>query len=423
MEELNPFVNPIEIKCEGAATLPLEDLLDFQGGLKKLSEENRKKLIKSICTEGFMAPIFVWNDSGNYRILDGHGRLNALKNMKQRGWEIPELPIVWIEAENETEARRKLLKITSQFGEFDMEELTDWINDLDAEITEEIRLVDQQLELALDTSQLEETAGDDEVSDVEETISKLGDIWDLGPHKLICADSTKPEQIEPLFADGRKADILVTDPPYNIAYEGGSKKREMIENDKMEDSNFREFLKDAYSTADTFMKPGAVFYIWHADSEGYNFRGAARDVGWNVRQTLIWNKNNSAFGRSDYHWKHEPALYGWKEGSGHLWNADRKQTTVLDFDRPAVSEVHPTMKPVPLIAYCIQNNTKEEDIILDLFGGSGTAIIAAEKTNRIARVSEFDPHYVDVEVARYKKWCEDNGRECVIKLNGEVWDG
>lgn len=196
-----------------------------------------------------------------------------------------------------------------------------------------------------------------------------------------------------------KADLLITDPPYNVAYEG---KAGTIQNDKMENDSFRQFLKDAFAAADTSMQPGAAFYIWHADSEGYNFRGACEDVGWKVRQCLIWNKNSLVLGRQDYQWKHEPCLYGWKNGAAHKWYSDRAQTTVMDFDRPTKSKEHPTMKPVALITYQIENSSKPGDIVLDLFGGSGTTLIAAEQTGRKARMMELDVRYAQVIIDRYE---------------------
>jgi DNA modification methylase len=217
--------------------------------------------------------------------------------------------------------------------------------------------------------------------------------------------------------DGQKANLWLTDPPYNIAYEGGSKKRKAIENDSMGSDDFRQFLRSAYSVADMHLCPGAAFYIWHADTEGYNFRGAAIDIDWNVRQTLIWNKNNSAFGRSDFHWKHEPCLYGWKEGAAHSWYNDRKQTTVLDFDRPSRSEQHPTMKPVALIEYCLGNNTQQNAIVLDSFGGSGTTLIACEKQHRHARLMELDPTYCDVIV---KRWEDFTGKKATLEEHKEA---
>lgn len=169
----------------------------------------------------------------------------------------------------------------------------------------------------------------------------------------------------------------------------------------MQDSDFRAFLCNAFETAKGVMDQGAAFYIWHADSEGYNFRGACRDVGWQVRECLIWSKNTFTLGRQDYQWQHEPCLYGWNDGK-HNWYSDRKQTTVLSFDRPVKSSEHPTMKPVPLFAYLIQNSTKKEDVVLDSFGGSGTTLIACEQLGRQCRMMELDPHYCDVIINRWE---------------------
>lgn len=217
----------------------------------------------------------------------------------------------------------------------------------------------------------------------------------------MCGDSTCVTDVEKLMG-GDLADMLITDPPYNVDYTGKTKDALKIQNDKMEDAGFRQFLVDAFATADTVLKPGAVFYIWHADSEGYNFRGACHDVGWQVRQCLIWNKNSLVMGRQDYQWKHEPCLYGWKEGAGHLWASDRKQTTVLNFDRPNANDIHPTMKPILLFDYQIRNNTKERDKVLDLFGGSGTTIMACEQNGRDAYLMELDPKYVDATIERWE---------------------
>ena len=175
-----------------------------------------------------------------------------------------------------------------------------------------------------------------------------------------------------------------------------------ILNDNMEDAAFSEFLASAFRCADSVMKPGAAFYIWHADSEGYNFRGACHDIGWQVRQCLIWNKNALVLGRQDYQWKHEPCLYGWKAGASHTWMNDRKQTTVMDFNKPVRSEIHPTMKPIALFEYQIHNSTKEDSIILDLFAGSGTTIMACEQNERSAYCMELDPRYVDAIIDRWE---------------------
>ena len=198
-------------------------------------------------------------------------------------------------------------------------------------------------------------------------------------------------------------------------YTGKTKDALKIENDKKGDSEFRQFLVDAFKAADSVMKPGAFFYIWHADSEGYNFRGACFDIDWQVRQCLIWNKNVMVMGRQDYHWKHEPCLYGWKPGGSHLWASDRKQTTVLNFDRPTVNKEHPTMKPIKLFDYQMQNNTKKEDVVLDLFGGSGTTLIAAEQNGRVSYTMEYDPRYIDVIINR---WEELTGKKAVLVEEG-----
>lgn len=198
-------------------------------------------------------------------------------------------------------------------------------------------------------------------------------------------------------------DLLITDPPYNVAYVGKTKDALTIQNDSMEDDAFRSFLTDAFISADSIMKQGASFYIWHADSEGFNFRYAVKAVGWMLKQNLVWVKNSLVMGRQDYQWKHEPCLYGWKDGASHNWYAGRSETTTLEFDRPNRNDLHPTMKPIPLFAYQIQNSTKEGDCVLDSFGGSGTTLIACEQLKRKAFLMELDPHYCDVIIARWEK--------------------
>ncbi len=251
------------------------------------------------------------------------------------------------------------------------------------------------------------TDPDDAPAVQENPVTVPGDVWVMGKHRLLCGDSTSVDDLAKL-TNGSLVDMWLTDPPYNVAYEGGTKEKLTIKNDSMGDDQFRQFLRDAYTAADTVMKPGAVFYLWHADSEGYNFRGAAKDAGWTVRQCLIWKKSSMVLGRQDYQWKHEPCLYGWKDGAGHLWAADRKQTTILEFDKPARNGEHPTMKPVALFEYQLLNNTKGGDIVLDSFGGSGTTLIAAEKNGRTAMIMELDPRYCDVIV---KRWQEFTGKQ------------
>lgn len=278
---------------------------------------------------------------------------------------------------------------------------------------------DELTDLLEDEKQTQGLTDEDDAPEVQpDPVSKLGDVWVMGNHRLLCGDSTSIDDLERLCA-GQQVDMWLTDPPYNVAYEGKTKDALKIKNDAMGDEQFRAFLRDAYTAADAVMKPGAVFYIWHADSEGYNFRGAAFDAGWKVRQCLIWKKQTMVMGRQDYHWKHEPCLYGWKDGAGHLWAADRKQTTILEFDRPSRNGEHPTMKPVALFEYQMLNNTKGGDIVLDSFGGSGTTLIAAEKNGRVARLMELDPRYVDVIV---KRWQAFTGKQATLESTGQTFD-
>ena len=203
---------------------------------------------------------------------------------------------------------------------------------------------------------------------------------------------------------------MITDPPYNVDYTGKTKDALKISNDNMDAGSFYQFLYAAFNNANKVMKDGASFYVWYASKEVVNFNTALVDAGLCVKQELIWNKNSMVMGRQDYQWKHEPCLYGWKETAPHTWYGDRKQTTVLDFDRPTKNEFHPTMKPIALFNYQIKNSTKKGDKVLDLFGGSGTTIMACEQNNRKAYVMEYDPHYVDVIIGRWENF---TGRKAV----------
>jgi site-specific DNA-methyltransferase (adenine-specific) len=263
------------------------------------------------------------------------------------------------------------------------------------------------------------TDPDDAPAVQENPVTVPGDVWVMGKHRLLCGDSTSVDDLAKL-TQGTLVDMWLTDPPYNVAYEGGTKEKLTIKNDSMGDDQFRQFLRDAYTAADTVMKPGAVFYIWHADIEGYNFRGAAKDAGWAVRQCLIWKKSSLVLGRQDYQSQHEPCLYGWKEGASHLWASDRKQTTILEFDKPSRNGEHPTMKPVALFEYQLLNNTKGGDMVLDSFGGSGTTLIAAEKNGRIARIMELDPKYCDVILQRYVAFVGTSDKVFLSTDDGDI---
>jgi len=211
---------------------------------------------------------------------------------------------------------------------------------------------------------------------------------------------------------GSLADLYLTDPPYNIAYEGKTADRLTIENDEWAtDDAFVGFLKSAFTNALSITKPGAAFYIWHADTQSQNFRRACSESGMQVRECLVWAKNTFTLGRQDYQWRHEPCLYGWKDGASHVWYSDRSQTTVLEFDRPTANKEHPTMKPVRLMAYLIGNSTKKGDVVLDTFGGSGSTLIACEQTGRSCLTMEIDPHYCDVILERWERLTGETARK------------
>lgn len=375
----------------------IDKLTPYQKNTRKHGTEDVKKIAKSITKHGMCDPIGVWGEENI--IVEGHGRYAACKSLG-----IETVPVLRLDEMTDKQRREYAIahNRTAEFSEWDFDMLKEEskeldFSDFDFDLTEEE-----------DTEIIEDEAP--EIDEDTPPRTKLGDIWKLGTHRLMCGDSTNVEDVYKLMGEER-ADMLLTDPPYNVAYEGKTKKKLTIQNDEQDDADFRQFLVDAFEAANAVMKPGAVFYIWHADSEGYNFRGACFDIGWKVRQCLIWNKNSMVMGRQDYHWKHEPCLYGWKEGASHLWAADRKQTTVIDWQRPTKAEIHPTMKPVGLFDYQIKNNTKGGDIVLDLFNGSGTTIMACEQNGRVARCMELDPRYVDACV---KRWETFTGEKAVL---------
>lgn len=246
--------------------------------------------------------------------------------------------------------------------------------------------------------------------EIEEPITKPGDIWILGNHRLMCGDSTHKDDIMHLM-NNQDADMLLTDPPYNVDYVGKTAEALKIKNDNMDDNQFYEFLRKVFENMYIVTKEGASIYVFHADTEGINFRKAFKDAGFKLAECLIWKKDCFVMGRQDYQWQHEPVLYGWKEGKAHYFINDRTQSTILEFDRPKQSTLHPTMKPIDLIAKLIKNSSKENDIILDLFGGSGSTIIAAEQLNRCCYTMELDPKYCDVIV---KRWETLTNKEAIL---------
>jgi len=255
---------------------------------------------------------------------------------------------------------------------------------------------------AEEVEQLEAQEDDFDATPPEIPDTVLGDLYEIGEHRLLCGDSTQTDTFEKLM-DGELADLVVTDPPYNVAYEGKTKDALTIENDSMGNDDFYKFLYDFYTALTTAVKKGGGIYVWHASSEVINFGKAMVDAGWLLKQQLIWVKNTMVMGRQDYQWKHEPCLYGWLAGDSHKWYSDRKQTTVIEWDKPLRNGEHPTMKPIGLFGYQIENSSKVGDIVIDAFGGSGTTMVACEQLKRKARVIEFDPKYCDVIVKRMLK--------------------
>jgi site-specific DNA-methyltransferase (adenine-specific) len=388
--------------------IKVEALIPYAKNSRTHDDAQVAQIAASIKEFGWTNPILV---DGEHGIIAGHGRLMAARKLG-----MTEVPVIELKDLTATQKKAYIIadnRLALNAG-WDNDLLTIELNELleDKFSLELLGFNADELNALINPTEVNEGLVDeDEVPEPPpEPITKLGDIWILGNHRLMCGDSTQIDQLEKL-CNGRQVDMWLTDPPYNVAYEGKTKDALKIKNDSMSDDSFRQFLRDSYVAADVVMKQGAVFYIWHADSEGYNFRGAAHDTGWKVRQCLIWKKSTIVMGRQDYHWKHEPCLYGWKEGAGHLWAADRKQSTILEFDKPSRNGEHPTMKPVALFEYQMLNNTKGGDIVLDSFGGSGTTMIAAEKNGRVGYLMEFDPKYCDVIV---KRWENFTGKKAVL---------
>jgi site-specific DNA-methyltransferase (adenine-specific) len=392
----------------------VSDLVPYARNSRTHSDEQVAQIAASIKEWGWTVPILVDETGG---IIAGHGRVLAAQRLG-----LADVPCMVAAGWTEAQKRAYVIadnKLALNAG---------WDNDMLKVELGELSGLNFDLSLVgfsddeLGTILADKTEGltdEDAVPEApEQPVTVEGDVWVLGRHRLMCGDSTSIDALERL-CDGQLVDMWLTDPPYNVAYEGKTKDALTIKNDKMGDEPFRQFLRDAYVAADAVMKAGAVFYIWHADIEGYNFRGAAKDAGWTVRQCLIWKKQTMVMGRQDYHWKHEPCLYGWKDGAAHLWATDRKQTTILEFDRPSRNAEHPTMKPVELFEYQMLNNTKGSDLVLDSFAGSGTTAIACEKHGRNARLMELDPKYCDVII---KRWQEFTGQQATLEATGQTYD-
>lgn len=396
-------------------TMKLKDIVPYENN-PRINEEAVAYVEESMKQCENIDPIEVDEDNV---ILSGHTRLIALKRL---GYKDTEVLVVSGLTEEQKKKYRILANKTAEIAQWDFEKLEKELEGLDFD----------GFDFGFDFPEEEEKEPEiieDLVPEETEPIAKNGDIWILGRHKLLCGDCTKEANLDKLM-EGEAADLLLTDPPYNVNYEGGTGKK--IENDNMESSKFQEFLYDAFRNACRVLKEGGAFYIWYASREVVNFSTALERAGLQVRQELIWNKNALVLGRQDYQWKHEPCLYGWKEGAAHYFINDRTlttvqeeeidptkmkkeeliklvqdilgkdvPTTVINEDRPSRSEEHPTMKPIKLIARQVRNSTKQDETVLDLFGGSGSTLIACEQLGRTCRTMELSEHYCDVIIQRY----------------------
>ena len=353
-----------------------------------------EKLKRSIEQFGYVEPV-IWNKVTG-RVVGGHQRLKVLLDMG-----ITELECVVVEMD---EKKEKALNIALNkiSGDWDKNKLALLIADLqvsDFDVT--LTGFDPAEIDALFKDTLKNGIKEDDFDvDAElrkPVVTKPGDVWTLGRHRLVCGDSTKAETFELLMA-GRKANLVVTDPPYNVNYEGFAGK---IKNDNMDNSKFYEFLLTAFKNIETIMADDSSIYVFHADTEGLNFRRAFSDAGFYLSGTCIWKKQSLVLGRSPYQWQHEPVLFGWKKKGKHQWYTGRKESTIWEFDKPKKNGDHPTMKPIPLLAYPIMNSSMSNTLVVDPFGGSGSTLIACEQTDRSCYTIELDEKFCDVIVKRY----------------------
>ena len=389
--------------------MKIETLIPYINNPRK-NEKAIDIVAGSIKEFGFKNPIIIDKDN---IIVAGHTRYEASKKL-----DLKEVPV--IKADDLTEKQVKAFRIadnkTAEFAEWDMDLLAIELEGLDDIFTgfEAVEIED-----IIGTDEVLEDDFDEEEALEEATVpfSLRGDVWLLGDNRLMYGDSTDAADVQ-ILMDGKLANMVLTDPPYNVAYEGKTKDKLVIENDDMSHDEFYEFLKKVFDNYFNIMAVGAPIYVCHADSEGENFRRSYREAGLKLAECIIWVKNSFVMGRQDYHWRHEPILYGWKEGLAHYFVNDRTQDTVWEIARPQRNAEHPTMKPLELCAKAIKNSSKPEDLVVDLFGGSGSTLIAADQINRTCYTMEYDPKYVDVIVNRYIKTKESN-EDVYLVRNGE----
>ncbi len=389
--------------------VPVSEIVPYENN-PRVNEGAVEQLAKIIEQFGFRNPAVLNKDKV---IIEGHTRLLAVKKL---GWET--MPCII--ATDLTPEQEQALRIADN----KIAEIAEWDEDkLKVELAALQEAGFDLSLLAFGDDELDDllggeagTHGETEPDAVPETpeipVSTPGEVYQLGKHLLVCGDSTQPNDVAKVCRHD-EADLWLTDPPYNVDYHGSD--GQSIQNDSMEDTKFREFLRTAFGCAEKCLKQGGSFYIFHADSEGYNFRGACYDVGLKVRQCLVWKKNSLVLGRQDYKWIHEPCLYGWRDGGAHDWFSDCKQTTVMEFNKPKKNDLHPTMKPVEMLVYLIGNSSKRGGIVLDTFGGSGSTLIACDQTDRICYTAELDEKFCDVIVKRYIEQAGTSAEVSVVR--------
>lgn len=371
-------------------TMKISDLKAYENN-PRINDSAVDAVSHSINSFGFKVPVIITKDNV---IIAGHTRVKACKKLG-----ITEVPCIVADDLNEDQIK------AFRLADNKVGELAEW--DL-AKLEEELKFIDmdmeqfgfEDLEAELDREVLEDEFDENEALP-ENPYAKKGDIFVLGKHRVMCGDSTLEEDVKKL-TDGKLVDMIFTDPPYNVDYEGQDGMK--IQNDKQKDEDFYQFLLKAFKNMANSIKNGGSIYCCHADTEGINFRTAFKNAGFKLAECLIWVKNSLVLGRQDYHWRHEPILYGWKEGAGHYFVDDRTQDTVWEYNKPKANNLHPTMKPLELVGKAIKNSSKRNDTVLDLFGGSGSTLIAADQINRNAYLMELDERYVDVIIKRFLKF-------------------
>lgn len=407
---------------------PIEWLRPYENNPRN-NEQAVEAVANSIKEFGFKVPIVATPDG---EIINGHTRFKAAKFLKLKA-----VPVLIADdlSDEQIKAFRLADNKTGELADWDIELLYSELDDLTG--FDMTMFGFEDIDFSLDDFEEEKEEGEEADTDSEEKPKvEYGDIYQLGRHRLMCGDSTSAEDMARLI-DGETIDLYVTDPPYNVAYQGGTDEAMTIMNDSMDDVSFRQFLRDAFAVANNHLKSGGAFYIWHADSEGLNFRAAVKETGWLLKQSIIWVKNAIVLGRQDYQWKHEPCLYGWKDGASHYFVDNRSLATVIEEDeenlkemtkselisyiktmqdtspttvfyedKPVRNDIHPTMKPLKLIARCVLNSSKKGDKILDSFNGGGSTLMVCERSERVCYAMELDPVYVERTI---KRWEEETG--------------